>query len=229
MLMSGWWKRGAVSSPALPRTRRKTCSQSGLMMGAVSRSSRTATARLVCIRREPQASPARSCCSTLATSAGIAQRLVAGWSVSAVLTYAGGTGADLWVLPLRGGGKSLPVIHTESGQRDGQFSPDGKWVAYSSNSSGRSEVYVQPFPRPVSRDTSVYRRWCAGALAARWARAVLHWPGRTPHGGSDSDCWGQPARPRRPRRALHRARWLFREPRGAGRAVTSCPPTDSRF
>ena len=56
------------------------------------------------------------------------------------------TGFDLWVLPLRGGGKPFSVGQTEFDERDGQLSPDGKWIAYYSNRSGRYEVYVQPFP-----------------------------------------------------------------------------------
>ena len=33
-------------------------------------------------------------------------------------------------------------------ETDGQFSPNGKWIAYQSNESGRVEIYVQPFPGP---------------------------------------------------------------------------------
>ena len=46
----------------------------------------------------------------------------------------------------------------------GQFSPDGRWVAYQSNESGRFEIYVRPFPGPggqwtVSTSGGVYPRW----------------------------------------------------------------------
>ena len=58
------------------------------------------------------------------------------------------TGFDLWALPMDGTGKPFPVAQTDFDERDGQFSPDGKWVAYQSNESGRSEVVVQPFPGP---------------------------------------------------------------------------------
>jgi len=47
--------------------------------------------------------------------------------------------------------KPFPVVQTEFDERDGQFSPDGKWVAYSSNESNRFEIYVQPFPGPGTR------------------------------------------------------------------------------
>ena len=49
-------------------------------------------------------------------------------------------------------------------ERDGQFSPDGKWVAYQSNESGRQEIYVKRFPdgtdkTVVSSDGGAQVRW----------------------------------------------------------------------
>jgi Tol biopolymer transport system component len=61
------------------------------------------------------------------------------------------TGSDIWVLPFAAGQKPFPVVQTEFEERHGQFSPDGKWIAYESTESGRSEVYVQPFPGPGTR------------------------------------------------------------------------------
>jgi eukaryotic-like serine/threonine-protein kinase len=55
------------------------------------------------------------------------------------------TGFDLWALRMDGDRKPFPVVQTDFEERDGQFSPDGKWVAYQSNESGRMEIYVQPF------------------------------------------------------------------------------------
>jgi Tol biopolymer transport system component len=55
------------------------------------------------------------------------------------------TGWDLWALPLSGGNPS-PLIQTDADERNAQISPDGKWIAYVANTSGREEVYVQPFP-----------------------------------------------------------------------------------
>jgi len=40
----------------------------------------------------------------------------------------------------------MVFLQTEFDERCGQFSPDGRWVAYQSNESGRTEVYVRPFP-----------------------------------------------------------------------------------
>ena len=52
---------------------------------------------------------------------------------------------DLWVLPLEGDRKPALLLGTEFGEREGSFSPDMRWIAYSSNESGRPEVYVRPF------------------------------------------------------------------------------------
>ena len=56
------------------------------------------------------------------------------------------TGLDLWVLPLFGGRKPFPFLQTPFNEVPGRFSPDGRWIAYASNESGRNEVYVAPFP-----------------------------------------------------------------------------------
>ena len=52
----------------------------------------------------------------------------------------------LWVLPLQGDRKPLPLLGTRFDEIDSRFSPDGHWVAYVSNASGRYEVYVRLFP-----------------------------------------------------------------------------------
>jgi len=53
---------------------------------------------------------------------------------------------DIWALPLFGDGKPYPLPHSPFAEDQGYFSADGKWFAYTSNESGRSEVYVQSFP-----------------------------------------------------------------------------------
>jgi Tol biopolymer transport system component len=52
---------------------------------------------------------------------------------------------DLWVLPMTGDRKPFPFLQTEFNETHSQFSPDGRWVAYVSDESGRPEVYVQSF------------------------------------------------------------------------------------
>jgi Tol biopolymer transport system component len=75
------------------------------------------------------------------------------------------TGWDLWALPL-GGGNPSPLIQTDADERNAQISPDGKWIAYIANTSGREEVYVQPFPTggtaiQVSVNGGAQLRWRA--------------------------------------------------------------------
>jgi Tol biopolymer transport system component len=61
------------------------------------------------------------------------------------------TGWDLWILPLEGDRTPRPYLRTPFNERFGSLSPDGKWMAYSSDESGRSEVYVQSFPAPGNK------------------------------------------------------------------------------
>ena len=81
------------------------------------------------------------------------------------------TKADLWVLPLASdgtpAGAPTPFANTEFNEDQGRFSPDTHSVAYVSDESGRSEIYVQPFPAAtgggsktrVSRDGGDQPRW----------------------------------------------------------------------
>jgi Tol biopolymer transport system component len=76
------------------------------------------------------------------------------------------TGVDLWATSLSGDRASFPVVQTPFEEVDGQFSPDGRWIAYQSNASGRTEIYVQPFPgpasaQPVSNNGGGQPRWAA--------------------------------------------------------------------
>jgi Tol biopolymer transport system component len=52
---------------------------------------------------------------------------------------------SLWVMPLQGDRKPRVVLKTNFSERWGQMSPDGRWVAFMSNKSGRDEIYVRPF------------------------------------------------------------------------------------
>jgi eukaryotic-like serine/threonine-protein kinase len=56
-------------------------------------------------------------------------------------------GADLWFVTLPEV-KSSPFLKAAAIIRNGQFSPDGKWVAYASNETGKWEIYVTSFPQP---------------------------------------------------------------------------------
>jgi eukaryotic-like serine/threonine-protein kinase len=77
---------------------------------------------------------------------------------------------DLWILPVDHGGPKqavpAPLLHTEFNETWGQFSPDGHWIAYESNESGRNQVYVMAFPEPGGR----VQVSTAGGSHPRWRR-----------------------------------------------------------
>jgi hypothetical protein len=56
------------------------------------------------------------------------------------------TGWDIWILSREGG--TEPFLHTPFNERYPEFSPDGRWLLYTSDESGREEVYVRPYPEP---------------------------------------------------------------------------------
>jgi serine/threonine-protein kinase len=79
-----------------------------------------------------------------------------------------GTGSDLMLLPIALTAEGVPktgtpraLLDSPSNELAGEFSPDGKWLAYTSDESGRSEVYVRPFPAQAGR-------WQASTEGAEW-------------------------------------------------------------
>jgi hypothetical protein len=84
--------------------------------------------------------------------------------------------ADIWVLPLFGERKPFPVAQTEFLEGSGVFSPDGRWIAYTSTEAGQNNVYVQPFPGPggkyrVSPDGGSHPLWRADGKELFYLRA----------------------------------------------------------
>jgi eukaryotic-like serine/threonine-protein kinase len=75
-------------------------------------------------------------------------------------------GGDLWVLPLFGEQKPFPFLRSRFSETVPRFSPDGRWVAFASNESGRYEVYVARFERPAEK----WRVSTAGGAQPRWRR-----------------------------------------------------------
>ncbi len=61
------------------------------------------------------------------------------------------TGEDVWVLPLEGGRRPYPLLHSPYHEEDPSLSPDCRWLAFRSNESGRTELYVQSFPVPDAK------------------------------------------------------------------------------
>jgi serine/threonine-protein kinase len=83
-------------------------------------------------------------------------------------------GLDIWMLPLETDapdhakpGKPEPFLRTSSNETDPAFSPDGRWLAYSSDESGTLEIYVRPFPGPGRK----WRISTAGGRMPIWSRA----------------------------------------------------------
>jgi eukaryotic-like serine/threonine-protein kinase len=57
-------------------------------------------------------------------------------------------GSDVYVLPLDGDRKPVAVLQSRFSEGSPKFSPDGKWLAYSSDESGRPEIYAKAYPGP---------------------------------------------------------------------------------
>jgi Tol biopolymer transport system component len=75
--------------------------------------------------------------------------------------------ADLWVLPLAGDRKPIPfIVDTPFSEQYAQFSPDGRWIAYSSNETGRTEIYVAAFQHAGG----TVRISTAGGGSPKWRR-----------------------------------------------------------
>jgi eukaryotic-like serine/threonine-protein kinase len=104
---------------------------------------------------------------TLLSSPNPQYQAVSDWSRDGrYLMYDQGPGVNtqLWVLPLFGDRKPFAYTGSTLQERAGTFSPDGRWVAYMSNESGRPEIYVAPFPWTgakwqVSNSSASNPRW----------------------------------------------------------------------
>src|SRR5439155_19212463 len=87
------------------------------------------------------------------------------------LLFDSGQRKDLWLLPLRDGDKAVPLRQTQFNESDGQFSPDSRWIAYQSDETGRSEIYVQVFNASSPMTFSSSEKWLvsqAGGNHPRW-------------------------------------------------------------
>jgi serine/threonine-protein kinase len=80
----------------------------------------------------------------------------------------GAQDTDLGLLSLDGSPE--PLLATEFSERNGEISPDGRWLAYESDASGRYEIYVRPFPNvedglwPISSGGGTRPRWAPDGL-----------------------------------------------------------------
>jgi Tol biopolymer transport system component len=76
-----------------------------------------------------------------------------------------GAVGDLWVLPMEGDRKPFPLTQTGFDEGEGHFSPDGHWLAYSSDESGKREIYVRTFPGPGGK----WQISSGGGRRPRWS------------------------------------------------------------
>jgi eukaryotic-like serine/threonine-protein kinase len=72
------------------------------------------------------------------------------WSRDGGVLIVGDSRQDLWQVSLPGG-KATRLMETPFRESDAQISPNGKWIAYSSDETGQAEIYVQPFPPSGAR------------------------------------------------------------------------------
>jgi len=95
----------------------------------------------------------------LATSPPLQGRFATSWSrdgrflVFHQRSAGDGHSYDLWVLPMKGDRQPVPLVKTDFSERQGQLSPDSRWLAYTSDESGERQVYVRSFPMGAT-DTS---------------------------------------------------------------------------
>jgi Tol biopolymer transport system component len=71
---------------------------------------------------------------------------------------------DVWMQPMSGPRTAVPLLHGAFTEGQVQVSPDGRWIAYASNESGRFEVYVQDFPALAGK----WQISSGGGMDARW-------------------------------------------------------------
>jgi hypothetical protein len=78
-------------------------------------------------------------------------------------------GMDIWVVPMKEPRVPRVWLKTRFVERGGQFSPDGRFVAYQSNESGRFEIYVRPFDATGPAPTRQWSISSAGGISPRWS------------------------------------------------------------
>jgi eukaryotic-like serine/threonine-protein kinase len=80
------------------------------------------------------------------------------------------TGYDLWMLPLSGNRRPVSFLHAEYNEWCGTLSPDSKWIAYASDESGRSQVYVQGLSAEGAASERKWQISDNGGLWPKWRR-----------------------------------------------------------
>jgi len=99
------------------------------------------------------------------TGTTIFQAVVTPDGRSLVVRTTGADGRDLWRVPLDSVRALRPLLNSPADELSATFSPDGRWMAYVSTESGRSEVYVRSFPDMGGR----YQVSIEGGLEPVWS------------------------------------------------------------
>jgi Tol biopolymer transport system component len=75
-------------------------------------------------------------------------------------------GSDLWLVAADGSHAAMPYLHERFNEQSGVFSPDGHWVAYESDESGKTQIYVQAMPAGGAK----YQISIDGGTSPEWRR-----------------------------------------------------------
>jgi serine/threonine-protein kinase len=75
--------------------------------------------------------------------------------------------SDIWLMPMDEESEPIPFLQNPENEFAPMFSPNGRWIAYVSNVSGRDEVYIRTFPDPSER---VIQISTSGGFEPVWAR-----------------------------------------------------------
>jgi serine/threonine-protein kinase len=86
----------------------------------------------------------------------------------------GATVEDLLFVPLSGDGPVRPLFHAEGVERNPAVAPDGRFIAYNSDESGRAEVYVRPLPDAGSRKWQISVDGGAGPVWTRGGNEIVY-------------------------------------------------------
>jgi serine/threonine-protein kinase len=86
----------------------------------------------------------------------------------------GTTIEDLLLVPLSGDRRVRPLFHAEGVERNPAVSPDGRFIAYNSDESGRTEVYVRPLPDAGSGKWQISTDGGAGPVWTRGGSEIVY-------------------------------------------------------
>jgi Tol biopolymer transport system component len=89
------------------------------------------------------------------------------------------TGWDIWMLPVEGDRKPVPLVRGRFNETAGRISPDGRWLCFASDESGKTEVYVQSYPTPGNKMQASTN----GAFFGGWSADGKELAMATPDGG----------------------------------------------